>query len=324
MERPEMLHGKILHSPHAHARITSIDGARARALPGVHAVLTHHDLAPIRHSTAGTSWPELCPYDALVLDPHLRYVGDWVAFAAAETPELAEQALELVDVRYEVLPAVFDALEAMAPGAPQLHEPDRTHPRFGSSLPGPIYEATRNLVAHEELWRGEDFEAVMAEADLVLEGEYRTQRVTHCALEPHASLAYLDGYDRLNVVSSNQVPFHTRRQLALALGLPLSRVRIVKPRVGGGFGGKQEMLLEPQDPVPLPRPRLPLHGGRGLHQHSGGRSHARLRGAPGLLRPGVAPRRGGPPPRPGSAGAAPPQPRPRGGRRPHRGGHLWP
>ncbi|HEY7358971.1 MAG TPA: molybdopterin cofactor-binding domain-containing protein, partial [Ktedonobacterales bacterium] len=107
-----------------------------------------------------------------------------------------------------------------------------------------IYDANHNISAHEVLERG-DFDAAMAEAELIVEGEYRTQRIAHCALEPHVSIAYLDGYERLNVVSSTQVPYHTRRQLAQTLALPIANVRILKPRVGGGFGSKQEMLLEP-------------------------------------------------------------------------------
>ncbi|HEY7347836.1 MAG TPA: molybdopterin cofactor-binding domain-containing protein [Ktedonobacterales bacterium] len=242
-EMPDMLYGRILHSPHAHANILHIDASRALALPGVHAVLTWRDVPRVRHTTAGQPYPELSPYDMYLLDNRVRYVGDWVAFAAAETVELAEEALGLIDVSYEALPAVFDPLEAMKDGAPQLHEPDTHHPNYGTHN-GEIYDATHNISAHELLVRG-DVDAAMAEAELVVEGEYRVQRIAHCALEPHISIAYLDPYERLNVVSSTQVPYHTRRQLAEALALPIARIRIIKPRVGGGFGSKQEMLLEP-------------------------------------------------------------------------------
>ena len=242
-EMPGMLYGRILHSPHAHANILNIDTSRALALPGVRAVLTWRDVPRVPHTTAGQSYPELSPYDMYLLDNRVRYVGDWVAFVAAETAELAEEALGLIDVTYEPLPAVLDPLEAMQDGAPQLHEPDTTHPNYGKQF-GDIYDARHNRSGHELLVRG-DFDAAMAEADLVVEGEYRVQRIAHCALEPHISIAYLDPYERLTVVSSTQVPYHTRRQLALTLALPVAHVRIVKPRVGGGFGGKQEMLLEP-------------------------------------------------------------------------------
>jgi putative selenate reductase molybdopterin-binding subunit len=242
-ELPNMLHGRILHSPHAHANILRIDASKALALPGVRAVLTWRDVPRVRHSTAGQPYPEPSPYDTYLLDSRVRYVGDWVAFVAAETPELAEEALGLIDVSYEVLLAVFDPLEAMQDGAPQLHEPDTHHPNYGNGV-GHIYDAAHNLAAHEDLERG-DIDAALAEAELIVQGEYRVQMVSHCALEPHVCVAYLDPYERLNVVSSTQVPYHTRRQLAEAMALPLSKVRIIKPRVGGGFGSKQEMLLEP-------------------------------------------------------------------------------
>jgi len=242
-EQPNMLHARILHSPHAHATIRSIDKSAALALPGVAAVLTHEDLPRVAHTTAGQPYPELSPYDAYLLDSRLRYVGDWVAFVAAETPTIAEEALSLIRVEYDILPAVFDPLEAIRDDAPQLHEPDTTHPNAGQRF-GDIYDASHNLAAHEEINYG-DFAAAMREADLVIEGEYRVPFISHAVLEPHVCTAYLDGYERLIVVSSTQVPFHTRRQLAAVLQMPISRIRVIKPRVGGGFGSKQEMLLEP-------------------------------------------------------------------------------
>lgn len=238
---PGMLHARILRSPHAHARIHGIKIEAARALPGVHAVLTHHDVPGIYYSTAGQPWPETSPYDNRILDEKVRYVGDWVAFVAAETLQQTDAALAAIEVDYEVLPAVFDAGQAMAPDAPQIHEAD-PHPAPGL---GAIADPRRNLVAHWGFDLG-NVEAAFADPELVVtEAEYELPVMQHCALEPHVSLAWVDGFDRLNVVSSTQVPFHVRRQLALALNLPVRRVRIVKPRVGGGFGGKQEMLLEP-------------------------------------------------------------------------------
>ncbi len=237
---PGMLHGRILRSPHAHARIRAIDAAKARAMSGVHAVLTHEDVPGIHYATAGQPWPEVSPYDNRILDDRVRYVGDWVAFVAAETLEQADAALQTVEVDYELLPAVLDARQAMEPGAPQIHEQD---PHPAPEL-GAIADPRRNLVAHWEFTIG-DVDQALAVSDLVTEAEYEVPFMHHCALEPHVSVAWLDGLDRLNVVSSTQVPFHVRRQLALALNLPVRRVRIVKPRVGGGFGGKQEMVLEP-------------------------------------------------------------------------------
>ena len=153
---PGMLHARILRSHHAHARIRSIDATRARQLPGVQAVLTHHDVPGIKHSTAGQPWPELSPYDCRILDEKVRYVGDWVALIAAETPQQAEAALALIDVAYEVLPAVLDPRQAMIPGAPQIHEADH-HPAPDG---GGIADASRNLVAHWDFELG-DVDAAM-------------------------------------------------------------------------------------------------------------------------------------------------------------------
>ena len=255
-EQPNMLHARILHSPHAHANIRHIDKSKAIALPGVYAVLMYEDLPRVAHSTAGQPYPEPSPYDMYLLDARVRYVGDWVAFVAAETPAIAEEALKLIEVDYEVLPAIFDPLEAMQVGAPQLHEPDVTHPNYGKHL-GDIYDAAHNIAAHEVITHG-DFDAAMHEAELIIEGEYRVPYISHAVLEPHVCVAYLDGYDRLIVVSSTQVPYHTRRQLAAVLQLPISRVRVVKPRVGGGFGSKQEMLLEPVAAVLAMKTRQPV------------------------------------------------------------------
>ena len=144
----------------------------------------------------------------------------------------------------------------MRDGAPQLHEPDTTHPNSGKHF-GDIYDAAHNIAAHEEISYG-DFAAAMREADIIVEGEYRVPFISHAVLEPHVCVAYLDGYERLIVVSSTQVPYHTRRQLAAVLELPISRIRVVKPRVGGGFGSKQEMVLEPVAAVLALKTRQPV------------------------------------------------------------------
>ncbi len=250
---PRMLHGRILHSPHAHARIQAIRTDRAKALPGVRAVLTHHDVPGVPHSTAGQPWPETSPYDARVLDEKVRYVGDWVALVAADTLQLADQAIALIEVDYDVLPAVFTAEEALAPGAPQLHEAD-THP---APELGGILDPSRNLVARLELSLG-DVDAALSQADMVTESTYRVPHMQHCSLEPHVTVAWMDDLNRLNIVTSTQVPFHTRRQLALACGLSVKQVRIIKPRVGGGFGGKQEMLTEPAAALLAMKTRRPV------------------------------------------------------------------
>lgn len=229
-----MLYAKLLLSPHAHARIKSIDTGKARALPGVHAVLTYQDIPRVVYTTAGQSWPEPGPHDQVSLDCKVRFVGDRVAAVAAESPQIAEQAVGLIDVEYEVLPVVLHPEDAMRPGAPIIHdEPDA----WG------IYDAGRNLAAHIEAQVG-DVEKGFAEADLVVENEYRVPQVQQTPLEPHVCITYWDEDDRLVVRTSTQVPFHVRRIIAPLVGLPPKRVRVIKPRIGGGFGVKQEVLIE--------------------------------------------------------------------------------
>ena len=229
-----LLHAAMLTSPHAHARIRNIDASNARALPGVHAVLTHKDLPRIPYTTAGQSWPEPGPHDQYSLDNVVRFVGDRVAIIAAETPEIAQQALDLIEVDYEILPAVLDLRHAMDPDAPRLHlEPDSYR----------IYDPARNLAAHIEANVG-NVEQGFAEADLIVEGEYIVPQVQQTPLEPHIVITYWDEDDRLIVRTSTQVPFHVRRIIAPVIGLPPRRIRVIKPRIGGGFGVKQEVLIE--------------------------------------------------------------------------------
>ena len=245
---PGMLYAKILTSPHPHARIASINTERAKALPGVRAVLTYKDLKPIRHTKAGQSYPEPSPYDRVILDNKLRFIGDRVAVVAAETLRIAEGALQLIEVEYEVLPAVLDLEEAMKPGAPIIHdEKDASG----------IYDASRNLAACKAVGYG-DVEQGFREADLIVENTYRTQRQKHCALETHGSVAYLDEQGRLVVITSTQVPFHTRRQLAYMLEMPMSQIRVIKPRIGGGFGNKQGTFMEDLVSVLALRTRRPV------------------------------------------------------------------
>lgn len=231
---PGMLYGKILPSPHAHARIRHIDTRKAKALPGVHAVLTYKDVPRVPHTTAGQAWPEPSPYDTYLLDSKVRFVGDRVAAVAAESRGIAEQALRMIEVDYEVLPAVLDMEKATAPGAPVIHdEPDSTK----------IYDASRNIAAHIHREIGNVDEG-FREADYIFEGEFRTGRQQHCSIEPHVTICWLDPNNRLVIRSSTQVPYHCRRQVAMILGIPVGRIHVIKPRIGGGFGGKQEMLLE--------------------------------------------------------------------------------
>ena len=236
VEMRGMLIGKILHSPVAHARIKHIDAGRARALPGVHAVLTYQDLPRVAHSTAGQSDPIPGPLDFFSLDQKVRYVGDRVAAVAAETEEIAQRALELIEVEYEELPAILDPRDSMQPGAPLIHdEPD--YVPFGDCDPA------RNLAAYMVMELG-DVDGALKEADYVFEGEYEVPRVQQTPIEPYVCITYWDEDDRLVIRTSTQVPFHARRMLAPVLKIPIKRIRVIKPRIGGGFGNKQEVMIE--------------------------------------------------------------------------------
>jgi putative selenate reductase molybdopterin-binding subunit len=231
-----LLHARLLLSPHAHARIVHIDAAKARVLPGVHAVLTHADIPRVSYTSAGQSWPEPSPHDMRSLDDKVRFVGDRVAAVAAETPEIAARALELIVVEYELLPAVFDPAAAIAPGAPVIHD-ELDSRGFGH------FDFARNVAASIVATHG-DVAKGFAEADLILERTYQVPKVQQTSIEPHVTITYWDEDDRLVVRTSTQVPFHVRRVIAPLLGLPMSRIRVIKPRIGGGFGGKQEVLIE--------------------------------------------------------------------------------
>lgn len=229
-----MLYGALLTSPHAHARIRKIDVSKARALPGVHAVLTYEDIPRVKYASGGQSYPQPLPYDQVSLDDTVRHVGDRVAIVAAETLEIANQALDLIDVDYEILPAVVDMEAAMQDGAPIIHVEADTEG---------IYDREHNIVVHIEAEVG-DVEKAFAEADHIFDGEYRTPRQQQVHLEPHVTITYMDEDDRLVIRTSTQVPFHIRRMVAPLIGLPIKKIRVVKPRIGGGFGNKQELILE--------------------------------------------------------------------------------
>jgi len=226
----------VLHSPYAHAHIRRIDASRARQLAGVAAVLTWQDIPRVVYSTAGQSDPIPGPLDSFSLDNKVRFVGDRVAFVAAETEEIANQALELIEVEYELLPAILDPSQAMQPGSVQLHD-EPEYINFAGSDP------SKNLAADIRIDIG-DVEKGFAEADFIFEDEYEVPKVQQAHIEPHVAVTYWDEDDRLVIRTSTQVPFHARRILAPVLGLPVKRIRVIKPRIGGGFGGKQEVLVE--------------------------------------------------------------------------------
>jgi len=236
MDMRGMLYARVLRSPHAHARIKNIDATKARELKGVAAVLTWQDIPRVVYSTAGQSDPIPGPLDAFSLDNKVRFVGDRVAMVAAETPEIAEKALALIDVEYEILPAILDSRESMKPEAIRIHdEPEFVN--FADSNPA------KNLAAEIRIDIG-NVEKGFAEADEIFEAEYEVPKVQQAHIEPHVCVTYWDEDDRLVIRTSTQVPFHVRRMLAPVLNLPVKRIRVVKPRIGGGFGGKQEVLME--------------------------------------------------------------------------------
>lgn len=240
VEVPGLLHMKLLRSPHPHARIVAVDASAALRLPGVHAVFTHEDAPATLYSSARHEHPTEDPDDTRVLDDVVRYVGQRVAAVVADSERAAEEGCRRIEVTYEQLPYVTDPEAAMLPGAPALHGDKGPRSR--------IARADANVAgeAHGEIG---DVEQGFADAAVVYEETFRTQRVQHASLETHGCVAYFepkeDGRgERLTVRSSTQTPFLTRRALCALYGLPEDEVRVVAGRVGGGFGGKQEMLTE--------------------------------------------------------------------------------
>ena len=231
---PDTLHVKILGSHLAHARITSIDSSAAEAMPGVACILTHENTPTTRHTTAGQGYPEPSPYDTRMFEDKVRFVGDRVAAVAADSEAIAQAAIKAIRVQYEELPAVLSIDEARRDGAPVIHdESDSTG----------IYDAARNIVADVDIDVG-DVTQGFSESDEVVEVTCETQYAQHTPIETHVVLSYLDSANRLVLRTSTQVPFHVRRIVAQTLGIPMQRIRVIKPRIGGGFGTKQEILLE--------------------------------------------------------------------------------
>ncbi|MEV0901626.1 molybdopterin-dependent oxidoreductase [Actinoplanes sp. NPDC049802] len=235
LDVPGMLHLKALRSPHAHARIRSVDTSAALAVPGVEAVLTHKD-APDRLFSTGQHEREAeDPYDTRVLDDVVRFIGQRVAAVVATSEAAAEEGVRRLHVEYEVLPAVTDPVAAMRPGAPLVHG--------DKGIAQGIVRADANVVGELHAGIG-DVDAGFAAADAVHEATFRTPRVQHASLETHGAVGWLDDDDRLVIRSSTQTPFLTRRALSRLFAIDPDKVRVVAGRVGGGFGGKQEMLVE--------------------------------------------------------------------------------
>ncbi|MET8881153.1 molybdopterin-dependent oxidoreductase [Streptomyces rubiginosohelvolus] len=249
---PGLLHMKLLRSPHPHARIVSVDTSAALRVPGVHLVLTHHDAPERLYSTARHEHPTEDPDDTRLLDDTVRYIGQRVAAVVADSEGAAEEGCRRIEVVYEQLPYVVDPEEAMAPGAPVIHDkgPESRIVRPENNVVGEVHGEIGSV--------DEGF----AEADVVYEATFRTQRVQHASLETHGAVAWYeegeDGTERLTVRSSTQTPFLTRRALCALFDLELKQVRVLAGRVGGGFGGKQEMLVEDIVALAVMRLRRPV------------------------------------------------------------------
>ena len=228
---------KVLRSPHAHALVKTIDTKRASAVPGIACVLTWEDSPACRFTQAGQTYPEPSPYDRRIIDRRLRFVGDVVAIVAGDTEQTVDRALKLIKTEYEVLKPVLDFRKAK-------DNPVLVHPEEDWKSLCPVgADNKRNLCSSGSESDG-DVEAVLKDCDLVIERTYHTKADNQTMMETFRAFTYLDAFGRLNVVASTQIPFHIRRILANALGIPKSAVRVVKPRIGGGFGAKQTGAAE--------------------------------------------------------------------------------
>lgn len=227
---------KILRSPHAYAKIKNIDTSRALMIDGVECVLTYKDVPNNRFTLAGQSYPEPSPYDRLILEDTVRYVGDEVAIIAAIDEKTAVKAMKMIKVEYEVLKPIIDMKDAID-NEMLVHDEDR-HCNFDIGM-----ERERNIVS-KHLYEKGNIEEELEKCDVVIEETYYTQAQAHAMMETYRAYNYLDHTGRLVVVSSTQIPFHVRRHLSRALNIPSSKIRVIKPRIGGGFGGKQTACVE--------------------------------------------------------------------------------
>ncbi len=257
---PEACHLRLLLSPYAHARILGIDTSKAEAMDGVVAVYTHRDVPQKTYSQAGQGFPEPSPYDRMLLSRKVRHVGDRVAAVVAESPAIAEAAVRLIEVKYEVLKPVLTWDDAKAPDAPLIHNGEI---HYVDGAPDDLAQLNRdadlseepvvyqfpiggnprkNIAAQVEGGIG-DLDAGFAAADVVVERTYKTTQIQCTPLEMHTAYARVEG-DRLVIHASTQVPYHVRRIVSTLLDLPENRVRVIKERVGGGYGSKQDILVE--------------------------------------------------------------------------------
>ncbi len=228
---------KLLRSPHANAIIKTVNTTTARKIPGVVEIFTWEDVPQERFTPAGQTFPEASPYDHLIIDRHVRYVGDVVAIIAAENEKAAVKAMKMIKVEYDVLEPLLDFTKAK-------DNPILVHPEDNWVAPVDVGgDVKRNLVASEENGKG-DVNAIMADCDIVLEHTYHTKQYNQAMMETFRTYAEMDRYGRLHLISSTQIVFHTRRIVAHALGIPRNLVRVEKPRIGGGFGAKQTAVTD--------------------------------------------------------------------------------
>ena len=230
---------KLLRSPHANAIVKSINKTAAMKVPGMEAIFTWEDVDQNgrRYTQAGQTYPEASPYDRLVIDRHVRFVGDVVAILAGADEKCVDKAMKLVKVEYEVLEPVLDFHTAK-------DNPVLVHPEDNWESLAPVgADNRRNLCAHDECGNG-DIDAVLADCDVVIDRVYHTQACQQAMMETFRTYCEIDTYGRLHIISSTQIVFHTRRIVANALHIPKSKVRVTKPRIGGGFGAKQTSVCE--------------------------------------------------------------------------------
>lgn len=224
---PGMLYAKVLRSPLPHARILNIDTGKAEQLPGVKAVICHKNVPRVAYNSYYREPidEERLPADEYIFDEKVRYVGDKVAAVAATSLDIAEEALELIEVEYEELPFVLDPLEALAPDAPKIHD-------------------VENNLVKEVQWDVGNIEKGFAEADYIFENSYRTQMQQHAPLEPHSNIAQIGSNGKLHIISTTQGTFNVRVLLGKILNMPLNKIRVTRPHIGGGFGGKNDLFDE--------------------------------------------------------------------------------
>ena len=228
---------KLKRSPHAFAKIMSIDVSKALLVPGIETILTYKDVPSTRFTLAGQTFPEPSPYDRLILDEYVRFVGDPVAIIAGKDEACCLKAMKLIKVEYEVLEPILDFKQS-------LDNPILIHPEEDYvGHPGQGTDQKRNLCASSDQSEG-DVEGVLAECDFIVDERYHIKAVSQTMMEPFTACTSMDPYGRIVVQSATQIPFHVRRIVAHALNVSKSQVRVVKPRIGGGFGAKQTAVCE--------------------------------------------------------------------------------